>query len=112
MRNTAPLTSSFYESLANGCEFRAHTQFRRAQLQAKHNAEAAKRKERELLFASVQEGSAPSSLGRRKGQEKLTPDQLELNASNDLTSGLKRLLQLGESEVAKSQFAVDTLGRF
>ncbi|KAL8762685.1 MAG: hypothetical protein Q9184_001339 [Pyrenodesmia sp. 2 TL-2023] len=87
----------------------ARAQFRRAQLQAKRNAEAAKRKERELLFAGVQEGSAAPGQGRRKGREQLSKDQLEANASADVTTALRRVHSLMQSEVSKSQFALETL---
>ncbi|KAL8948134.1 MAG: hypothetical protein Q9222_005658 [Ikaeria aurantiellina] len=87
----------------------AHSQFRKAQLQAKRNAEAARRKERELLFAEVQEGGAAPGQGRRKHQEQLSKDQLEFNASADVTSALRRVHSLMQSEVSRSQFALETL---
>ncbi|KAL8961515.1 MAG: hypothetical protein Q9193_001936 [Seirophora villosa] len=87
----------------------ARSQFRKAQLQAKRNAEAAKRKERELLFARVQDGEPGSGSGRRKGQEQITKDQLEANASADVTAALRRVHSLMQSEVSKSQFALETL---
>ncbi|KAL8940779.1 MAG: hypothetical protein Q9211_002122 [Gyalolechia sp. 1 TL-2023] len=87
----------------------ARAQFRKAQLQAKRNAEAAKRKERELLFARVQEGGDTAVRGRRKGQEQLTKDQLEATASADVTAALRRVHSLMQSEVSKSQFALETL---
>ncbi|KAL8643026.1 MAG: hypothetical protein Q9228_000371 [Teloschistes exilis] len=87
----------------------ARSQFRKAQLQAKRHAEAAKKKERELLFASVQEGTSGTAPGRRKGQEQLSKDQLELNASADVTAALRRVHSLMQSEVSRSQFALETL---
>ena len=87
---------------------RARAQFRKAQLQAKRNGEAAKRKEREQLFAGVQEGSE-SRVARRRGQEKLSQDDLLLNASNDVTAALRRTHQLMQSELQRSQFAHETL---
>ncbi|KAL8922081.1 MAG: hypothetical protein Q9208_005391 [Pyrenodesmia sp. 3 TL-2023] len=87
----------------------ARAQFRRAQLQAKRNVEAAIRKEREVLFAGVQEGSAVPGQGRRKGQEQLSKDQLEANAAADVTTALRRVHSLMQSEVSKSQFALETL---
>ncbi|KAL8702379.1 MAG: hypothetical protein Q9201_004445 [Fulgogasparrea decipioides] len=87
----------------------ARSQFRKAQLQAKRNAEAAKRKERELLFAGVQESSTAPGQGRRKGQERLSKEQLELNASADVTAALRRVHSLMQSEVSRSQFALETL---
>ncbi|KAL8842408.1 MAG: hypothetical protein Q9170_000536 [Blastenia crenularia] len=87
----------------------ARSQFRKAQLQAKRNAEATKRKERERLFAGVQEGSSAPGQGRRKGHEQLAKDQLEANASADVTAALRRVHSLMQSEVSKSQFALETL---
>ena len=89
----------------------ARIQFRKAQLTAKRNAEAAKRKERELLFAGIQEGGAPSTgYGRRKGQEKLSQEEILLNASSDVTAALRRTHNLMSAELERSQFARDTLG--
>ncbi|KAL9587099.1 MAG: hypothetical protein Q9212_000466 [Teloschistes hypoglaucus] len=85
------------------------SQFRKAQLQAKRHAEVAKRKERELLFVGVQEGTVGTAPGRRKGQEQLPKDQLELNASADVTAALRRVHSLMQSEVSRSQFALETL---
>ncbi|KAL8656132.1 MAG: hypothetical protein Q9210_000458 [Variospora velana] len=87
----------------------ARSQFRKAQLQAKRNAEAAKRKERELLFASVQDGNTTYNSGRRRGQEQISKDQLEANASADVTAALRRVHSLMQSEVSRSQFALETL---
>lgn len=88
----------------------ARTRFRKAQLQAKRNAETAKRKERQLLFAGVEEGGGGGA--RRKGLEKFTHDDLVVNASNDVTSALKRTHQLMQAELSRSQFAQETLGKF
>ena len=88
----------------------ARAQFRKAQLQAKRNAEAAKRKERELLFADIQEGDNTAAYGRRKGQEKLSQDEILLNASSDVTAALRRAHALMSTELERSQFARETLG--
>ncbi|KAL9604847.1 MAG: hypothetical protein Q9219_000295 [cf. Caloplaca sp. 3 TL-2023] len=87
----------------------ARSQFRKAQLQAKRNAEAAKRKERELLFAGLQEGGTGPRQGRRKGHEELSKEELEANASADVTVALRRVHALMQTEVSKSQFALETL---
>ncbi|KAI4223383.1 MAG: hypothetical protein L6R36_005471 [Xanthoria steineri] len=87
----------------------ARSQFRKAQLQAKRSVEAAKRKEKELLFAGAQEGAPASSKGRLQGQEQLSKEQLELNASSDVTAALRRVHSLMQSEVSRSQFALETL---
>lgn len=91
--------------------FSARSQFRRAQLHAKRNAEAAKRKERELLFEGIRDGTKPvGSFGRRKGgQEKLSKDELLLNATNDVTAALRETHSLMQVEVSRSQFAHETL---
>lgn len=91
----------------------ARAQFRKAQLQAKRNAEAAQRKERQLLFAGIQEGSSTESTtggyGRRKGQEAKTQEEILLGASNDVTAGLRRTHNLMSNELERSQFAHETL---
>ncbi|PGH23877.1 hypothetical protein AJ80_02126 [Polytolypa hystricis UAMH7299] len=83
----------------------ARAQFRKAQLQAKRNAEIAKRKERQLLFAGAGEGDG----SKRKGLEKLTQDDLVVNASDDVTAALRRTHHLMQSELSRSQFAQETL---
>ncbi|WEW59975.1 Protein transport protein sec20 [Emydomyces testavorans] len=83
----------------------ARTRFRKAQMQAKRNAEIAKQKERQLLFSGVAEDDVP----RRKASLKLTHDDLVVNASNDVTAALRRTHQLMQSELSRSQFAQQTL---
>ena len=96
-------------SIVSG-NYSARAQFRKAQLQAKRNAEAAKRKERELLFEDIQEGkTTPGHSGGRRGHEKLTHDELLLNASSDVTAALRRTHALMQAEVSRSQFAHETL---
>lgn len=89
----------------------SRAQFRKAQLRAKRNAELAKQKERELLFAGVQSGSdtPSSSTGRRRGQDKLSADEVLVNASSDVTAALRRTHQLMQSELSRSRFAQETL---
>ncbi|KAJ5781011.1 hypothetical protein N7457_006171 [Penicillium paradoxum] len=82
---------------------RTRVEFRTAQLQAKRNAELAKRKERELLL------SRSHSSGNNQHTEKFTQDDLILNASNDVTSALRRTHQLMQAELSRSQFAQSTL---
>jgi len=84
----------------------ARASFRHAQLQAKRNVDAAKRKEREQLFADRKIDHAPS---RRPGQERLTQDELALQASEDVTRALRRVHNLLEGNLAQSQFAQQTL---
>lgn len=85
-------------------------QFRKAQLQAKRNAEKAQRRERKQLFAGLQEGTARSP-SRLRGHEKLTEDDILLNASSDVTAALRRTHHLMTSELQRSQFAHETLQR-
>ncbi|KAL4897690.1 Sec20-domain-containing protein [Aspergillus ambiguus] len=79
-------------------------EFRNAQLQAKRNAEAARRKERELLFSRAQ-----SAERQKQSDEKLTQDEVTLNASNDVTAALRRTHQLMQAELSRSHFAQETL---
>ncbi|KAL2811900.1 hypothetical protein BJX63DRAFT_422128 [Aspergillus granulosus] len=79
--------------------------FRNAQLQAKRNAEAARRKERELLFS----GSEGVAEKRNQTKEKLTQDDIVKNASKDVTAALRRTHQLMQAELSRSQFAQQTL---
>ncbi|EPS26996.1 hypothetical protein PDE_01937 [Penicillium oxalicum 114-2] len=83
---------------------RTRAEFRTAQLQAKRNAELAKRKERELLLMR-----SHSSSEKRNQSEKLTQDDLVLNASNDVTAALRRTHRLMQAELSRSQFAQETL---
>ncbi|RDW86690.1 putative protein transport membrane glycoprotein Sec20 [Aspergillus mulundensis] len=83
---------------------RTRGDFRNAQLQAKRNAELAKRKERELLF-SRSEGVEK----RNPAKEKLTQEDIVKNASKDVTAALRRTHQLMQAELSRSQFAQETL---
>jgi hypothetical protein len=84
---------------------RTRGDFRNAQLQAKRNAELAKRKERELLLSRSQASSE-----KRGPSEKFTQEDLVLNASNDVTAALRRTHYLMQAELSRSQFAQETLG--
>lgn len=84
---------------------RTRGDFRNAQLQAKRNAEVARRKERELLFTRSQ-----SAERKKQSSEKLTQDDIVMNASNDVTAALRRTHQLMQAELSRSQFAQETLG--
>ncbi|KAF2417219.1 hypothetical protein EJ08DRAFT_654572 [Tothia fuscella] len=103
----------------------ARTQFRKAQLQARHASEAAKQQERQLLLQSYNEppsrsDTPNSSTGpfvsgqlatRRRGPEKLSEDEILVNASTDVTAALRRTQQLMQTELTRSQFAQETLDR-
>lgn len=108
--NDCPLSMPSLEN-ANVVTCRARSQYRKAQLQAKRNAEAAKQKERELLFAGIQEGGSalPSSTNRRSGNSKLTQDEIVAAASSDVTAALRRTHHLMTSELSRSRFAQETL---
>lgn len=101
----------------------SRSQFRRAQLSAKKASEAAKQKERELVFASLHSpapelanGSADGRgtpdlfAGRRKlGQQKqLTKEELEVDASSNVTVSLRRTHDLLSTELSRSRFAQET----
>ena len=86
--------------------------FRRAQLQSKKNLDARKQKEREQLFANRRSGIANDSTvvaGRQKGREKLTQDELNQNAAEDVTRALRRTHELMSSNLKQSQFAQQAL---
>lgn len=91
---------------------RARTQFRKAQLQAKRNAEAAQQKERELLFAGVNNGGVVDPSKGKNSKEsrgERSRDEVVVNVSSDVTAALRRTHQLMQSELSRSQFAHDTL---
>lgn len=89
----------------------SRTQFRRAQLTAKHNADRAKVKERELLFSNLQSGtSTPSSTYRqRKQAQGLSEGEVVAQASSDVTAALRRTHLLMQGELSRSRFAQETL---
>ncbi|KAJ4287987.1 Protein transport protein sec20 [Kalmusia sp. IMI 367209] len=82
----------------------------KAQLTAKHNADRAKLKERELLFSNLQSGtSSPSSTHRRRANPQLNEGEIVTQASSDVTAALRRTHQLMQSELSRSRFAQETL---
>jgi protein transport protein SEC20 len=95
----------------------ARSQFRAAQLSSKRASEAAKQKEREILFSSIQQPFEPDSTSstpdpyasRRPQPKQLTQDELLINASTDVTSALRRTHNLLTSELSRSRFAQETL---
>lgn len=95
--------------------------FRKAQLQAKKASEQAKQKERELVFASLQNPTQPLSSSsndtdlppnrpgqRQLGQSQLTKEELETDASSSVTSALRRTHDLLSTELSRSRFAQET----
>lgn len=88
----------------------SRSQYRKAQLTAKHNADRAKLKERELLFSSLQSGSStPSSTHRRRNNPQLPEGEIVTQVSSDVTAALRRTHQLMQSELSRSRFAQETL---
>ncbi|KAF1836661.1 Sec20 domain-containing protein [Decorospora gaudefroyi] len=89
----------------------SRSQYRKAQLTAKHNADRAKLKERELLFSNLQSGSStPSSTYRqRKQQQGVSEGEVVAQASSDVTAALRRTHQLMKDELSRSRFAQETL---
>jgi protein transport protein SEC20 len=100
---------------------RAH--FRRAQLNAKKASELAKQKEREAVFASLQNPPPPhSSNGDEKGdrndlfagrrskpqQQQKSQEQQEIDASASVTTALRRTHNLLSTELSRSRFAQET----
>lgn len=67
------------------------------------------RKERELLFSSRRKEADIAYPVRRKGLEKLTPEELALQASLDVTAGLRKTHALLQNNIEQSQFAQQTL---
>ncbi|KAK5131297.1 hypothetical protein LTR08_001136 [Meristemomyces frigidus] len=105
----------------------ARSHFRRAQLTAKRASEAAKQKERELVFASIQsvpetnnDSSEPTNSDQREllfankrskpGQQhkQLSNEELEANASTSVTAALRRTHNLLSTELSRSRFAQET----
>jgi protein transport protein SEC20 len=93
------------------CASRSRSQYRKAQLTAKHNADRAKLKERELLFSNLQSGSStPSSTYRQRQQQKgISEGEVVTQASSDVTAALRRTHQLMQDELSRSRFAQETL---
>jgi protein transport protein SEC20 len=62
-----------------------------------------------MLFANRSADAENLPPARRKGQEKLTQDELALNASNDITAALRRTHDLLQGNLQQSQYAQQTL---
>jgi len=99
----------------------ARNQFRRAQLNAKRAAEAARQSEREAIFANLRTSDISTSTpgatsstdlfsGRRQTTHKqLTEDELLITASSDVTSALRQTHDRLAGELTRSRFAAETL---
>jgi hypothetical protein len=62
-----------------------------------------------MLFANRSADVETLPPARRKGQEKLTQDELALNASSDVTAALRRTHNLLQGNLQQSQYAQQTL---
>lgn len=82
----------------------ARVTYRKAQMEAKKNAEVSRRTERELLL-----GHGPDGKRHMKNVNQLSQDELLRNASSDITTSLRRTHTLLQSELTRSQFASETL---
>jgi protein transport protein SEC20 len=83
---------------------RSRSEFRKAQLAAKHNTDRAKLKERELLFSTSvhqQRMQTPNST--------LSEGEIVAQASSDVTAALRRTQQLMQQELSRSRFVQETL---
>ena len=100
-------------------EYRYEAAFRKAQLAARRNLQAAQKQERELLLQSYIEprSSTASPLPDQQQRQQhrthknkvLTQEEKELNASSDFTLALRRTHESMAAELSRSQFAHDTL---
>lgn len=95
--------------------------FRKAQMAAKRNREAAQRRERQLLLASLAAPKSPPdasspvvadqpAVRRRKPlRSEMTKEEQMVAASSDVTLSLKRTHDLMVAELSRSDFAHTTL---
>ncbi|KAI1137985.1 Sec20-domain-containing protein [Hypoxylon sp. FL0543] len=96
--------------------------FRRAQITAKRNLQLAQRQERELLYASFsnpRSGASspvvkdatlfPPNRRKQKARSEMSKEEQMISASNDVTESMRRAHELMAAELAKSDFAHNTL---
>ncbi|KAI0196179.1 Sec20 domain-containing protein [Xylaria flabelliformis] len=96
--------------------------FRKAQIAARRNLQAAQRQERALLYASFTPRSgasspasaaaaAPVAAPRRRHQRtsEMSKDEQMISASHDVTQSMRRTHEMMAAELAKSDFAHNTL---
>lgn len=98
----------------------SRSHFRRAQLNAKKASEAAKRKERELVLATLSNPEpVPQTNGNRTGdlfagrrtpqpKQRGTKEEQEVDASTSVTTALRRTHDLLSTELSRSLFAQET----
>jgi len=89
----------------------ARLQYRKAQLAAKHAAEAAAKADREALFGGAPARAADQKRRGGGGNEKVSQQDLLLSASTDVTAALRRTQQLMHGELSRSRFASETLAQ-
>jgi len=111
MSTSLLLLPSYMNGALTPLPHRSRSQFRKAQLAAKHNADRAKLKERELLFSNLQSGtSTPTSTYRQRRQAQPNSEaEIVAQASSDVSSALRRTHQLMQDELSRSRFAQETL---
>ncbi|KAI0109671.1 Sec20-domain-containing protein [Nemania sp. FL0031] len=97
--------------------------FRKAQITAKRNLQAAQRQERELLYASFsnpRSGASSPALGTATGTvtaprrrqhmtSEMSKEEQMISASHDVTQSMMRTHDMMAAELAKSDFAHNTL---
>ncbi|KAI1755099.1 Sec20-domain-containing protein [Xylaria castorea] len=96
--------------------------FRKAQIAARRNLQAAQRQERALLYASFTTSrsgasspasatAAPVAVSRRRHQRtsEMSKDEQMISASHDVTQSMRRTHDTMAAELAKSDFAHNTL---
>ncbi|KAI1075074.1 Sec20-domain-containing protein [Whalleya microplaca] len=91
--------------------------FRRAQISAKRNLQLAQRRERELLYASFSNprsgASSPVSAAplprRKQHRAEMTKEEQMISANSDITQSMRRAHDLMAAELAKSDYAHNTL---
>lgn len=96
--------------------------FRKAQITAKRNLEAAQRQERELLYTSFSNprsdtsspapATAVTAGGRRRRQHQtseMSKEEQMISASHDVTRSMRRTHDMMAAELVKSDFAHNTL---
>ncbi|KAI0453663.1 Sec20-domain-containing protein [Xylaria acuta] len=99
--------------------------FRKAQIAARRNLQAAQRQERTLLYASfttprsgasspasaTATTAAPAAAARRRHQRtsEMSKDEQMISASHDVTQSMRRTHDMMAAELAKSDFAQNTL---
>lgn len=83
--------------------FRAKSNFRKAQIQSKKNAESSRKAERELLF-----GNRDNDMKKNKDVNK-SMDERVIDKSEDITATLRRVHQMAQGEVIKSSLNIEEL---